>query len=544
MTIQTPQHLVSLRRVAPALATLAALAAFASTAAADAIVAHPDQLHFQPFSYVPPKATDHRVKLASGAVAYLVPDHTTPLVTVTVIMRLGGQLDPAGKEGLAIATGSQLTRSGTATMTAEQVEARVAALGATLESGIGGGFGGTGVPVTTSESRASITVLSKDLDEGLGLLTACLRAPAFQADRFKLWKDQWLQGMKARNDESSSIEEREWSMLQAGEQHWSNHISTKASIEGLTIEDMRTFQKRYVGPRNFVLAVSGDFDRAAMVKRLDKAFSGWPTPGERPAPPAGPAPGAARAGWFMVDKDVNQGRVSIGLPTIDRYDPDYAAARIMNDILGGGGFTSWLVNRIRSDEGLAYSVNSSLSGGTYYPASWRVGYQSKVRSVAYATQLAFEQIRRMRDSLVTDDELKTSREKFIQSLPVQFETAGAIAGVLAADEATGRYEKDPNYYADYGKRLGSVTAADVQRVARRLLDPAKMTVLMVGNAKDMLLGDPKHDASIPKLAGGPPTMLPLRDPFTMRPMVVPTTLPATPSTTSPNNRATESNATK
>jgi zinc protease len=360
-------------------------------------------------------------------------------------------------------------------------------------------------------------VLSKDLDEGLGLLTACLKAPAFQADRLKLWKDQQLQAMKGRNDESGSIEEREWSVLQNGADHWSTHFTTKASIEGLTADDLRACQKRYVGPRNFVLAVSGDFDRAEMTKKLEKAFAGWANTGEHPAPPPAPAAGSARAGWFMVDKDVNQGRVSIGLPTIDRYDPDYAAARIMNDILGGGGFTSWLVNRIRSDEGLAYSVNSSLPGGVYYPASWRLVYQSKVRSVAYATQLAFEQIRRMRDSLVTADELQASREKFVQSLPVQFETAGAIAGVLAADEATGRFEKDPNYYAEYGKRLNAVTIADVQRVARRLLDPAKMSVLMVGNAKDMLMGDPKHDASIPKLAGASPVMLPLRDPFTMKP---------------------------
>ena len=521
----TRQHVSSKPRVALAALAVAALFTVASpvrTVRADEIVSHPDKLTFQPFSYVAPKAADHRVKLGSGVAAYLVPDHTTPLVTITVIMRMGSPLEPAGKEGLASATASQLTRGGTASMTAEQVEARVAQLGATLESGVGGGFGGGffggGVPLTNAEGRASVTVLAKDLDEGLGLLTACLRSPAFQADRLKLWKDQQLQAMKSRNDESSNIEEREWNVLQNGADHWSNHFTTKASIEGLSADDLKAFQKRYVGPRNFVVAVSGDFDRATMVKRLEKAFSGWPTAGERPPAPAAPAPRAAHAGWFMVDKDVNQGRVSIGLPTIDRYDPDYAAARIMNDILGGGGFTSWLVNRIRSDEGLAYSVNSSLPGGAYYPASWRLVYQSKVRSVAYATQLAFEQIRRMRDTLVTAEELQASREKFVQSLPVQFETAGSIAGVLAADEATGRYEKDPSYYADYAKRLNAVTPADVQRVARRLLDPARMSVLMVGNAKDMLLGDPKHDASIPKLAGGALTMLPLRDPFTMKPM--------------------------
>jgi zinc protease len=465
-------------------------------------------------------AAQYRVKLSNGMIAYLVPDKTTPLVTVAVLMRLGPQLDPPGREGLAAMCANLLTRSGNATMTAEQVENRVAGLGAQLNSNVGGGGGGFfggGIPIGGTEAVATVNLLSKDADAGLALLTSCLQAPAYQADRVKLYKDQAVQNMKRRNDESGEIEEREWSALLRGEDHWSNRWTTKASLDAITADDLRAFQKRYVGPHNFLLAVSGDFDRATMVKKLEAAFGKWPVPGEKPGPP--PAPDTpAHAGWFMVEKDVNQGRVSIGLPALDRYDPDWAAARVMNDILGGGGFTSRLVNRIRSDEGLAYSVNSRIEGGTYYVEPWRLVFQSKVRSVAYATEIAMAEIRKMRDSLVTPTELEASRNKFTESLPTQFETASAIAGALAAEELTGRYDKDPRYYAEYAKRLDAVTAADVQRVARRLLDPGKLTVLMVGDTKDMLLGDDKHPASITKLAGGDPHRLPLRDPLTMKPM--------------------------
>jgi predicted Zn-dependent peptidase len=500
-------------------AALAAVAAF--PAAAQTLPAHPDQLKFPSLSYTAPKAATYRVKLSNGMVAFLVPDRSTPLVQVTVLMRMGPQLDPAGKEGLALMTANLLTRSGTATLNADQVEARVAALGANLDSGVGGGGGGFfgmgGAPIGPTEARASINCLSKDLDEGLGLLTDCLRGAAFQEDRVKLLREQQLNNMKRRNDESGDIEEREWSALLRGESHWSNRWTTKASLEGITGDDLRAFQKRYVGPRNFLLAVSGDFDRADMVRRLERAFAKWPVPGERPGlPPAPTEP--AKGGWYMVEKDVNQGRVSIGLPTLDRYDADWAAARILNDILGGGGFTSRLVNRIRSDEGLAYSVNSRIEGGTYYAEPWRLVFQSKVRSVAFATEIAMTEIGRIRDSLVTSVELEASRAKFIESLPSQFETAAAIAGGLAVDELTGRSERDPAYWSEYSQRLNAVTAEDVRRVARRLLDPKRMTVLMVGNTKDMLLGDGKHDASIVKLAGGEPKRLPLRDPFTMRPL--------------------------
>lgn len=483
--------------------------------------ARPEQLTYPPLQYAAPKAADFRVKLANGMVAYLVPDRTQPLVQIHVLMRIGPDLDPAGKEGLADLMVHQLTRGGTVTRTPTQLEDRVAFLGATLESQMGGGGGGMfgigGVPVTESESRVSLNLLSKDLDEGLALLVECLRSPRFDAERLGLRKDQLLQSMKERNDDTAPIEARTWATLMRGADHWTTRWTTKASIDGITPDDLRAFQRRYVGPKNLLIAVSGDFDRAAMVKRLEKAFAGWPTPGERPGAPAAPTAPAAQ-GWFAVDKAVNQARVSIGLRALDRYDPDFAAARLMNDVFGGGGFSSRLVNRIRSDEGLAYSVSSRLEGGTYYPDPLRIVFQTKVRSVAYAVSIALTEVQRMRDSLVTSDELETARNKMIESLPTAFETAGSIAGRLAADEMTGRTARDPSYWADYAARLRAVTPQDIQRVARRLLDPSKLAVLVVGDTREMMLGDGKHDVSVTGLAGGEPKRLPLLDPLTMKPL--------------------------
>ncbi|MEK7331112.1 MAG: insulinase family protein, partial [Candidatus Eisenbacteria bacterium] len=344
-----------LAALALAVAALAPLAAPCHSARADDIPARPEQLKFPPLTFAAPRAADYRVTLGNGVVAYLVPDRDLPLVTVNVLMRIGPDLDPAGKEGVAATMVNLLTRGGTTTRTAIQVEDRVAFLGAVLESGTGGGgggpFGGGGPPIGGSESRATLNLLSKDIDEGLVLLVDCLKNPAFQDDRLTLRKDQLLQSMKQRNDESAQIEEREFGFLMRGDGHWSNRYTTEASVKGITGDELMAFHKRFVGPKNFILAVSGDFDRAAMVKKLEKAFAKWPTPGERPGAPAAPA-AAASAGWFMVDKAVNQGRVSLGIRGIQRDDPDLYAMRIMNDILGGGGFTSRLVNRIRSDEGL------------------------------------------------------------------------------------------------------------------------------------------------------------------------------------------------
>ncbi len=512
--------------IAPLLAAAAAvaLAATSALAADTALPSHPDQLKYPPLKYQPPRAADYRVKLANGMVAYLVSDRSIPLVTVHVLMRIGPDLDPPGKEGLAAGTVYLLTRSGTKARSAKALEDRLAYLGAQLESQIGGGgggpFGGGAPSLGPAEARASINLLSKDVEEGLALLVDCLKNAAFEGDRLKLHKDQALQAIKQRNDDSGSIENYQWSFLTSGDDHWSTRYTTAASIQSITREDLAAFQHRYIGPKNFILAVAGDFDRAAMVKRLEKAFEKWPVAGERPGPPAAPSQ-APSHGWFLVEKDVNQGRVSIGLPGLQREDPDIYAARIMNDILGGSTFTSHLGNRIRSDEGLAYQVASRLGGGVYYAEPWRLVYQSKVRSVAYATQIALAEIQKMRDSLVTPEELEVSKNGFIEAFPAQFGTAPAIAGLLAVEELTGRYQRDPSFFANYRDKLGAITAEDVRRVARRLLDPAKLVVLMVGNTSEMMLGDPKHDARIALLAGGPPARLPLRDPMTMKPMANP-----------------------
>lgn len=496
-------------------------AAIAPAALAGAIADRPEQLTFPELKYDAPVAKDYRTTLKSGMVAYLVPDPSLPLVNVSVLLRLGPDQDPAGKEGAGGLMMDLLTSGGTTSLTAGQLEDRVAALGADLGSGMGGGrrgmMGMGGVRTGPADSWVTLNLLAKDLDAGLALLIDCLQNPAFQDDRLQLAKERAVQRMKERNDDTAGIEGREWGLLIEGEGHWANRFTTEASVTGLGRGDLTALHRAHVGPENFILAVSGSFEPKAMRKALETAFARWPWQAQRPGAPAAPA-AAPPAGWFAVDKEVNQARVSFGLPAIDRYDPDWYAALVMNDILGGGGFSSRLVNRIRSDEGLAYSVRSSLAGGVYYPEEFRVAFQTKVRSTAYAVSIALAEIARIRDEKVSDDELALAKASFIQSLPAGFETAGSIAGALALEELTGRYAKDPEHYRKYAGRLEAVTADDVQRVARRLLDPAKMTFLVVGDIDEALLGDPKHDASIAGMAGKEPVRLPLRDPLTMKPL--------------------------
>ncbi|HET7624895.1 MAG TPA: pitrilysin family protein [Verrucomicrobiae bacterium] len=466
----------------------------------------PNELKFPPLNYEPPSPQKYRVPLQSGPVAYIVPDKELPLVNISVYVHTGSYLDPKGKEGLAELTGYLLAHSGIPGKTAEQLDERLAFLAAMLSSGVGG-----------TQGSVSLNLLSKDLDEGLGILRGVLTAPQFQEDKIALRKQQLLQAMQQRNDDSSSIQSRQAGFLAYGTNFWANDYSTADSIQSITRDDLEAFHKKWFYPSNFVVAVSGDFDRAEMTSKLEKLFSEWPFTGEQP-PPIPTNTTFAAPGVYIVNKDVNQGRVAMMLPGITRDNPDYFPAIIMNDILGGGGFTSRIMNRVRSDEGLAYSAYSSFPGGVYYPLTFTAAFQSKSRTVAYAASLVLQEIGSMTAGDVTKQELETSKSGFIETFPRTFATKAQVASTFAQDEFTGRYAKDPNYWKNVRNKINAVTQQDVLRVAKKYLHTNDMVILVVGNKKDILLGYPGHPVKLQDLAGGNITELPLRDPMTMKPL--------------------------
>jgi len=477
-----------------------------SAAMSAAIPARPEALKFPPLNYEAPLPEKYRVLLKSGPVAYIAPDRELPLVNIVVLVHTGEYLEPLGKEGLASLTGYLLSRGGTQSKKAEELEERLAFLAAHLNS-----------DVDETQGSVSLNLLSKDLDEGLSILREVLTAPRFQEDKLALRKQQMLQEMKQRNDDSSSIEGRESGFLAYGEDFWANRYPTKDSVDSLTREDLQQFHQAWFRPENFVLAVSGDFARDQMLGKLEKLFSDWPFKGQKP-PPIPTNAHMAAPGAYIVDKDVNQGRVSMMLPGIMRDNPDYFAVLVMNDILGGGGFTSRIVNRVRSDEGLAYDAHSSFPGGVYYPIPFSVGFQSKSRTVPFAVSLVMEEMKKMAEQPVGQEELEVSKRGFIDRFPRIFGTKAAIAGTLAQEEFTGRYAKDPNFFQEYRARFEAVTIQDVQRVAKKCLHPNQMVLLVVGQKDQILLGHPDHPVKLSELVGKV-TDLPLRDPLTMKPLV-------------------------
>jgi predicted Zn-dependent peptidase len=487
-----------MKAAALALAALAALGADQG-----AIPRHPRELKFAPLPYTPPKPADYRHKLSNGAVAFLVEDHDFPLVNISVVVRTGEYLEPEGKTGLASLTGSQVRSGGTKAKPPAEFDEEAAFLAANISSGIG-----------DVEGSANLNSLKSNLDQSLALFIEMLRTPGFDAARFQLAKNQILQQLERRNDNAAAIEQREFARLLRGDRHFSTAQITKASLDAITREDMIAFHDKYYYPANFVLAVSGDFDTKDMLARLEKAFAGWPNRSDKPA--AVPKPNyTPHAGIYLVDKkDVNQGRVRMGHLGTLITNPDHIALSIMNGILGGGGFTSRIMSRVRSDEGLAYSAGSAFHHGVYYEGSFVTAFQSKSPTVAQAIAIIRQEIDRMRSGLVSEEELETEKNQVVESFPNRFATAGAIAGQFASDYYTGLPD---DYWQTFRDRVRAVTAAEVQRVARKYLTPDKMVLLVVGNAGDILKGNPDQPQYVlTKLGFGEEiTRIPLPDPLTM-----------------------------
>ncbi len=494
------KHDISFLALGPAL-FFAALS-FCYGQATVTIPPHPRDLKFSRLDYTPPKASAYRQVLNNGVVGYFVEDHDLPLINVALTIRVGSYLEPAGKEGLASAVGSQLRAGGTTRYKAEDFDEEADFLAANLTSFIG-----------STSGQASVNFLAKDADKALELFFDMLKNPAFQQDRLDLFKSQQLQQIERRNDRTDSIEGREWSRLLYGEKFFTNAWTTKTSISSLTRDDLIAFHQKYYHPGNFLFAVSGDFKTVDMKARLEKAMAGWLASKEK-TPPVPKFDFSPAPGIYMANKaDVNQARVAIGHLGIMRSNPDEIAIDLMNDVLGGSGFTSRITNRVRSDEGLAYSAGSSFSAGVYFPGVFRAGFQTKSATAAQATQIVLDEIERIRKEKVTEEELEIVKNNAIEVFPRYFATAGAVAGTFASDEFTGR---DPKYWDTYRDKLRAVTVDEVFRVAQKYLQPEKLVILVVGNIDDVLKGSPdKPEYSFQKISGGRITRIPLPDPNTM-----------------------------
>lgn len=471
----------------------------------DDIPAHPSEIEFEPLEFSPPSPAEFRHELSSGIPVYMAASDEFPLVTITFSFEGGRYMEPEGKAGLAAMTGQMIRTGGSSMMGPSELDEEFDFLAADVSAGVG-----------ATTANASVNTLISNLDRTFELFMDMIKNPRFDQERLEVLRGQALEGLKARDDAGIGIALREMNYLMWGEEHFEARQPTKQSLESITVDDMRALHKRIFNPANLMIAVTGDFEEAEMLAFLEEHLSGWAWGEQAPEIPA--PTHAFEPGVYYYEKDQPQVQVLIGHRSLKRDDPDAIEAEIMNQILGGSGFTSRITNSVRTREGLAYSAGSFLQTRVEYPGIFAAYFFTKVPTTALAMRLVFDEFERIQNEPVSTEELGTIQNNLIETFPRNFESKSATMRLFLNDERTDRPD---GYWQDYRERVRSVDPDAVQRAANEHLHPEDAVILVVGPWEEIKKGnaasegDEKRVATMDEFFGGKATRIPTRDPETL-----------------------------
>jgi predicted Zn-dependent peptidase len=407
-----------------------------------------------------------RVVLDNGMIVYLQEDHRLPLLDVSVLVRAGTYYETPEDLRIAALAGELLRRGGTKSYPPDTLEERLDFIVANLS-----------VSMQTEQCTVSLNVPAKDSDEGLHILADVLRNPVFDESRFELAKRQEIFSLRASNDTPGPILQREFRRLMYTEGHPAGRYPTIQHIQEISRDDLVRFHEKYFHPNQIMIGLSGDFQSAEMLAKVKQLFGDWAQEEvQMPSLPwVKPNP---KPGVYFVQKDVNQSSFMLAQWGTNRDNPDRFAINLMNDILGGSDFSSRITERVRNDEGLAYSIGTafitSLRDVNFFYASG----QTKTESTVRAIQSTIDEIRKMIAGSISKNEFDAAKEMFLYSQVFQFsEPSQALSALMRLE-----YEHlPPDYLEKEFAGYQAVTPQDIQRVAEQYLHPDQLTTFIVGD---------------------------------------------------------------
>jgi len=410
-----------------------------------------------------------RVVLKNGMVLHLLENRELPLVDIVSMVRVGEIFEPSDKRGLASITGSTWRSGGTKSMRPDVLDENLEFIAASVETSI-----------SSKSGSISMSVMKKDIDEGLKIFADIIKSPAFDEKRFHVNKNNLLESIKRENDEPREISSREFMRALLPDHPYGNPATIK-TVNSITREDCEKFYKDYVGSDSFIFGITGDFDSNEMVAKFEKLF-GDMEPAPKKLPPVPQFPEKIKPGIYIADKKLPQSVINMGHLGVGRNDPDYYPVRVMNYIVGGGGFSSRLVQDIRSTRGLAYSVYSYFSGGNWDQGVFIAGGETKAESAYELIEASREIFREVIKNGVTDEELSMAKESIINSYVFDFDKDIEIVSNYINLEY---FELPKDYIEKFRNNIDMVTRDKILEVASKYLHPDEMVMVVVGDRKAM-----------------------------------------------------------
>lgn len=446
-----------------------ALTGFTSVAhAVDKSIYDPRKITTPPIGRIP-AVKPERLVLPNGIVVFMLEAHDLPSVSGVAYFPSSPSLVPATKAGLAGITGQVMRTGGSKAHGGDYLDDHLAAIGAALTSS-----------VAAEQGTGGFRCLTENTAEVIGLWSEVLRAPAFPAEKLELAKVGARQGIASRNDELTDILIRAASQaVYTKDSPWARQPEY-ATIEAITPADLEALHEKVFVPERAVFAIYGDFRSADMKKLLLKKFGDWTKSGTA-APVLPPVPTSVTPKLFYAPKlDVTQSGIIVAQIGSKANDPDYAAMQVLEQGLGGG-FSSRMFNRIRTQRGLAYGTGASAGTDFRRPGVFLAYSLTKSESTMVALDIVREEVRKVTEAPFTPAEIAVAKDAVVNSFVFNFEDPSQTLFRAASYEAMG-YPQD--FLQTYQKALDGVTAQSVLEAAKRKITPDAQVVVLVGKEAD------------------------------------------------------------
>jgi zinc protease len=408
-----------------------------------------------------------RTVLHNGLVLLVGEDHSLPFVTIQLLIDSGSRKDPSGKEGLANITAKGLLL-GTSIYSTTAINEELDYIGASLN-------------VLTDEDYATLLlrVLRKDLDKGFDIFVQTFTQPTFPKEELRKETQKILAAIQSDEEQPEVIAEKTFQRTLFLDSPYGHPAQgTKESLAQLTREDIVQFYETYYHPNNAILTIVGDITAEEIRETLIPRLLKWPMgtiPAEQFKTTFAKGPKIVK-----IDREITQANIIIGHQGISRGNPDFYALTVMNFILGGGGFGSRLMDEIRVKRGLVYSVASYFDPGKY-PGSFQIVLQTKNTSAREAISLSLQQMVRIQESMVSEQELERATKYLTGSFPLRLDTQLKLAHLITQLEY---YGLGLDYPKRYSSLIRSVTREDILRVAQAYLHPDNYIIVVVANLKE------------------------------------------------------------
>jgi zinc protease len=411
--------------------------------------------------------------LENGMKVMVIEQHGLPVVAFRLVLRTGAAYDPEGKAGLANLTAGLLTK-GTTTRTAPQIAQEIDFVGGNLGAG-----------VDLDATYATCRVMSKYFDTGLDLLSDIVLNPTFSEDEVKRLKRQTLAGIIQKKDDPNTIMEEKFNQFLFGDHPYARPVNgDDKSVTSITRDGIVEFHKTFYAPNNVVLAVVGDVKAEDVMKKVEAKFGNWQRKSLPEVKFASP-PEVKGYQILLVDKpDLTQAYIMLGHLGLAKEHPDEFPARVMNYILGGGGFASRLAGEVRVKKGLAYGVGSQFNLNRD-PGAFEVSLSTQVDSALVAIQACLGELKKIRETEISGKELDETKSFYTGYYPLRFETPEQVATQVLDTEI---YGTGLDYIKNYRKNIKQVTIAEVLTAAKQHIHPDDLKMVVVANAEKVKAG--------------------------------------------------------